>query len=170
MPAGSARSASSCLPPAGRVPSRSGGYPAAGVVTVETVPAPEPYLLFPGTARDALTFYRRVFGGDLTLHSYVEFGREDGPPDAIAHGILTGPVSLFAADASTDDEPFTSTGLMFSLLGITSAGELRTWFDALALGGTVRESLQERPWGAWDGQVVDSFGVCWLVGFEDAVD
>ena len=44
----------------------------------------------------------------------------------------------------------------------------RGWFEALAQGGTIRDELQARPWGAWDGQVVDRFGVCWLIGFEDA--
>ena len=100
------------------------------------------------------------------VSTYAEFGRDDGAPDAIAHGVLSGDVSLFAADASGDEEPFTSTGLMLSLLGTTSATELQRWFDALAQGGTVREALQQRPWGASDGQVIDRFGVPWLVGFE----
>lgn len=130
--------------------------------------APEPYLHFPGTARQALTFYQEIFGGELTLNTFGEFGRDDGPAEAIAHGMLRGPVSLFAADTAGDEEPFRSTGLMFSLLGTTSARELRTWFEALAEGGTIREELELRPWGATDGQVVDRHGVHWLVGFEEA--
>ena len=128
--------------------------------------APEPYLLLPGTARQALTFYHEIFGGDLTLNTFVEVGRDDGPADAIAHGILRGPVSMFAADAAGED-PFRSSGLMFSLLGTTSPAGLRTWFDALATGGTVLDELQPRPWGASDGQVVDRYGVRWLIGFEE---
>jgi PhnB protein len=130
--------------------------------------APKPYLHFPGTAREALTFYQGVFGGDLVLNTFGEFGRDDGPPEAIAHGMLSGPVSLYAADARGGGEPFRSTGLMFSLLGTSSANGLRAWFDALAAGGTIREELEVRPWGASDGQVVDRFGVHWLVGFEEA--
>jgi PhnB protein len=135
---------------------------------VADMSAPEPYLFFPGTAREALTFYKAIFGGELTLNTFGEFGRGDGPADAIAHGVLRGPVSLFASDTAGDEEPFRSTGLMFSLLGMTSARELRTWFAALAEGGTIREELESRPWGASDGQVVDRYGVHWLVGFEDA--
>jgi PhnB protein len=130
--------------------------------------APEPYLNFPGTAREALTFYQEVFGGELILATFGDFGREDGPVDAIAHGILRGPVSLFGSDAVGGEEPFRSSGLMFSLLGTTSATGLRSWFNALGEGGTIREELQARPWGAWDGQVVDRYGLHWLVGFEDA--
>jgi PhnB protein len=61
-----------------------------------------PYLLLPGTARAALTRYAEIFGGELTLHSYEEFGRDDGPADAIAHGTLSGVVTLFAADVGGD--------------------------------------------------------------------
>jgi PhnB protein len=113
-----------------------------------------------------LTFYQEIFGGELTLNDFGEFGRDDGPAEAIAHGILRGPVSLFAADAA-GEEPFRSSGLMSSLLGTTSATELRAWFDALAEGGTVLDELPVRPWGATDGKVVDRYGVNWLVGFEE---
>jgi PhnB protein len=75
-----------------------------------------PYLHFPGTAREALTFYGDVFGCAVQLHT--EFNRTDGPADAIAHGYLReGPVSLYGADVSGDERPFRSEGMMFSLLG-----------------------------------------------------
>jgi PhnB protein len=51
---------------------------------------PEPYVLFPGTAREALTFYGDVFGCAVELHTFAEFHRADGPADAIAHGGITG--------------------------------------------------------------------------------
>lgn len=61
---------------------------------------PAPYLHFPGTAREALTFYAHVFGGSAQLHTFEDFNRADGPAEAIAHGYLKdGPVKLFAADA-----------------------------------------------------------------------
>lgn len=125
-----------------------------------------PYLHFDGTARDALTFYRDVFGGELALNTFADFGRTDGPGDAIAHGMLQGPVELFGADAGTDDAPLKLQGIMFSLLGTADPATLETWFEALAVGGTVVDQLQKRPWGAHDGQVTDRFGVLWLVGYE----
>jgi PhnB protein len=130
--------------------------------------APTPYLLLPGTAAEALTTYREVFGGDLQLHTYGDFGRTDGPADSIAHGVLTGPVLLFGADAGADEDAFSSTGLLLSLLGTAEPAVLRGWFDALAGGGRVLDALAERPWGAWDGQVRDRFGLTWLIGWEPA--
>ncbi|MEU7866604.1 VOC family protein [Dactylosporangium sp. NPDC049140] len=129
--------------------------------------APTPYLYFSGNAREALTFYADVFGGAAQLHTLAEFNRTDGPADAIAHGYLTGgPVALIAADASGDKLPFRAEGLMLSLLGAAAPSVLRKWFAALAEGGRVVDDLQRRPWGASDGQVIDRYGLHWLVGFE----
>jgi PhnB protein len=130
------------------------------------MPAPTPYLLLPGTAREALTHYQRVFGGTLALSTFAELGREDGPAEAVAHGVLEGPVKLFAADAGTGEAAYSAQGLMHALLGAADAETLTAWFAGLAEGGTIVDDLQARPWGAHDGQVRDRFGVLWLIGYE----
>lgn len=128
--------------------------------------APQVYVSFPGTARAALSFYAQVFGGELTLHAYEDFGRTDGPPDAIAHGTLEGLVSLGGSDAGTGESALHVEGLMLSLLGTASPDVLHLWFDQLADGGRVVDPLAAKPWGASDGQVVDRWGLHWLIGYE----
>ncbi|MGH7777444.1 MAG: VOC family protein [Candidatus Dormibacterales bacterium] len=133
------------------------------------MPDPTPYLLFPGTAREALTFYGDVFGCAVQLHTFAEFNRADGPADAIAHGGLTGgPVALSGADVSGDAQPVRSEGIMLALLGTADPSTLRTWFARLSEGGRVVDDLQMRPWGASDGQVIDRYGLHWLIGFEES--
>jgi PhnB protein len=128
---------------------------------------PTPYLLFPGTAREALTFYGELFGCAVQLHTFAEFNRADGPADAIAHGYLAeGPVALYGADVSGDELPFRCEGMMLALLGTAAPATLRTWFSRLSEGGRVVDDLQKRPWGASDGQVIDRYGLPWLIGFE----
>ena len=132
---------------------------------------PAPYLHFPGTAREALTFYADVFGGSAQLHTFEDFNRTDGPAEAIAHGYLAdSPVLLFAADASGDQPALRCEGLMLSLLGTADASILKDWFSRLGEGGRVVDDLQVRPWGASDGQVIDRYGLHWLIGFEDDED
>jgi PhnB protein len=129
--------------------------------------APTIYVHFAGTAREALTFYGDVFGCGVELHSFAEFNRSDGPADAVAHGYLTGgPVALFGSDVSGDEPPFRAEGLMLSLLGTADPSTLRGWFSRLGEGGRVVDDLQMRPWGAFDGQVIDRYGLHWLIGFE----
>jgi PhnB protein len=133
----------------------------------DRVSPPAPYVLLPGTAREALGFYAGLFGGRAELHSFSQFGRSDGPADAIAHGLLVdSPVVLFLADAGEGEQAFRAEGLMLSLLGTADPATLRRWFAGLADGGTVVDDLQPRPWGASDGRVIDRYGLPWLIGFE----
>lgn len=141
---------------------------AAGGAYRSDMPAPVPYVHFAGDAADALRFYRSVFGGELQLHTYADFGRDDGAPELIAHGELRGPVDLFGADDPTDAAPPTMAGVMLALLGAGDEGASRRWFDALADGGAVIDPLQRRAWGDHDGQVRDRYGLTWLIGFSPA--
>jgi PhnB protein len=124
-----------------------------------------PYLLFPGNAAEAFAHYRSVFGGELQLFDYAQLGREDGPGDAIGHGMLQGVVELSGADAGADDDAVQMSGMFFSLLGTADAATLTRWFDALAAQGRVLSALETRPWGDVDGMVVDRYGIRWLIGF-----
>src|SRR4029453_13327561 len=49
-----------------------------------------PYIGFDGEARDAMNFYRSVFGGELTLNTYGEGGMSDDPAQAekVMHSML----------------------------------------------------------------------------------
>lgn len=128
--------------------------------------SPRPYVTFPGTAREALTFYQEVFGGELRLFTLAEFNRTDGPADAIAHGELTGLVSVGGSDAVGEEPTVKLEGFLLSLLGTADPEVLYQWFGALAEGGRVVDPLAVKPWGATDGQVVDRFGLAWLIGYE----
>ena len=75
---------------------------------------------------------------------------------------------LLAADAAGEERTLDAQELMLSLLGTAEPSTPRTWFRRLADGGTVVGDLAPRPWGAWDGQVMDRYGLHWLIGFEAA--
>ena len=123
-----------------------------------------PYLHFDGQARAALEFYRDVFGGEIVLNTYGDFGRTDGPAEAIAHGMLQGPVELFASDTATGEETTVLRGIQFALLGTAEPDVLERWFATFAADGGVLDPLTLKPWGDHDGQVRDRFGVTWLIG------
>jgi PhnB protein len=56
--------------------------------------------------------------------------------------------------------------MMLALLGTAAPSTLRTWFSRLREGGRVVDDLQTRPSGTSDGQVIDRYGLHWLIGFE----
>ena len=128
--------------------------------------APRIYVSFPGTAREALGFYAGVFGGELSLYTNEDFGVTDQAPDAIAHGVLDGVVALAGSDTPEGGQSVRLEGLMLSLLGTAESAVLHEWFDKLAEGGRVVDPLAPKPWGASDGQVIDRYGLHWLIGYE----
>jgi PhnB protein len=61
-----------------------------------------PYLNFRESTREAMTFYQEVFGGELTLNSYGDFGMTESPDELhkIMHSQLDTPAGfvLMCAD------------------------------------------------------------------------
>ena len=128
--------------------------------------APTLYLWFPGTAAEALRFYQRIFGGELTLLTNTDMGRTDAPAELICHGALSGPVPLYGADAVNGEATVSMEGMSVALVGTADGETLTRWFECLSDGGTVLDPLQVRPWGDVDGQVRDRYGVRWLIGYQ----
>ncbi len=124
-----------------------------------------PYLSFPGTAREALQFYEQVFGGTLALNTFGESGAQDGTEaDKIMHGMLetTSGFTLMGADVPPGMERDPGHNIAISLSG-DDAGELRGYWQALSGGGTVTLPLERQMWGDEFGMCVDRFGIQWMV-------
>jgi PhnB protein len=124
-----------------------------------------PYLNFNGNARQALEFYTSVFGGNLNLSTFAEFGMAEAPvADKIMHGQLETDAgyTLMAADTPPGMEFNGMHGFGVSLSG-DDVDVLRGYFDKLSDGGTVTMPMQKQAWGDEFGMVTDKFGVPWLV-------
>jgi PhnB protein len=124
-----------------------------------------PYIQFQDNARQALEFYRDVFGGDLNVNTFADFGQPDSPDaDKIMHGQLESPsgYTLMASDTPAGMERSAGTNITVSLSG-DDADELRGYWDKLSAGGTVTMPLEKQMWGDEFGMCVDRFGVPWMV-------
>jgi PhnB protein len=125
-----------------------------------------PYLQFQDRARDAMVFYREVFGGELTMQTFKEGGMSGHPSndDRIMHAQLVSPhgVVLMASDVP-DGVPYQPGSSVFLSLSGDDEPALRGFFAALSNGGTVVEPLQQAPWGDHFGMCVDGFGNGWMV-------
>jgi len=126
----------------------------------------DPYLNFRGNAREAMEFYKGVFGGNLTISTFGEFQAPTEPSEAdlVMHADLEGPegIRFFAADAPSHMTFTPGTNFSMSLSG-ESEDELRGYFDKLSAGGSVTMPLQKAPWGDTFGMLTDKFGTQWLV-------
>ena len=124
-----------------------------------------PYISFNGNAREAMEFYRQVFAGELTLHTFGEFGQPDAPgADKIMHGMLetgTG-MTLMGADTPPGMEFAPGNTMTVSVSG-DDDGELRGYWEGLSEGGNVSVPLEKQMWGDVFGMCVDRFGVPWMI-------
>ena len=125
-----------------------------------------PYLGFKDNAREAMTFYQTVFGGELMMSTFGEFQASEDPAEAdkVMHGQLTSPNGLVLMGADTpNSQPF-NAGDNFSVsLSGDDEEELTGYWNKLKEGGTVVEELAKAPWGDSFGMGKDKFGINWLV-------
>jgi PhnB protein len=124
-----------------------------------------PYVAFEGNARQAMEFYKDVFGGELRMNTFGEYGQQDSPDaDKIMHAQLETDrgFTLMAADTPTGMQRNAGDTITISLSG-EDADELRGYWTKLSDGGNVTMPLEKQMWGDEFGMCVDKFGVPWMV-------
>jgi PhnB protein len=125
-----------------------------------------PYLSFQDDAREAMTFYQSVLGGELTVSTFAELYPDAGPDeqDKVMHAQLETPDGLVLMGADTpaamDYQP--QSGIAVSLSG-DDEDKLRGYWEQLSDGGTVTMPFEKAPWGDIFGMCVDRFGTSWMV-------
>ena len=125
-----------------------------------------PYINFKGNAREAMEFYKTLFGGKLELTTYAEGGMtaHQAVPEQIMHGMLVADNDMTIMGADTPDgmEYSKGTNISISLSGDDEA-ELTGYYNKLVEGGIVAEPLKKAPWGDTFGMCTDKFGIFWMV-------
>lgn len=144
------------------------------------------HLNFRGTARQALEFYASVFGGDVTLATYGDFGMPADAPgaDKVVFGQVENAEGLrlmaydvpgatedgvaedgaATAGTTTRENGVTLTDrTFFQSLRADSLDELTGYWDALADGAVIVEPLAASAWSPGFGMLTDRFGVTWVL-------
>ncbi|BET52494.1 MULTISPECIES: VOC family protein [Streptomyces] len=125
------------------------------------------HLNFRGDAREALTFYRSAFGGDLTLVTYKDAGTVQDP-DA-ADQVMFGQVAtadglcVMAYDVPSDLPWNQGENAFFVSVRGESSDEITAYWQKLAEGATVLRPLGAAQWAPLYGMLRDRFGVTWVL-------
>ena len=125
-----------------------------------------PYLNFREGTREAMEFYRSVFGGELTVSTFGEMpgdmGIDESEKDKVLHSMLVAGSDLTFMAADVPSGMDVSPNGTVALSG-DDEDVLRGWWDALSGGGSVLVPLEKAPWGDSFGMCTDRFGVAWMV-------
>lgn len=141
------------------------------------------HLNFRGDARAALEFYQSVFGGEVTIATYGDFGMPKEVPGAenvvfgqieTAEGFRVmaydipgqsgGSVGSPAAGSTRRENGTTVTDQPFFLsVRGENLDEVEGYWAALSVGASIVEPLAVSAWSPGFGMLTDSFGVTWIL-------
>lgn len=125
-----------------------------------------PYIGFDNKAKEAMEFYKSVFGGELTINTFKDGGMPHDPAEAdkVMHSMLVADngMRLMASDTPTSMHYNPGTNISVSLSG-DNEEELKGYWDKLSDGATIGMLLEKAPWGDTFGMLTDKFGIQWMV-------
>jgi len=129
-----------------------------------------PYINFDTKTKNAMEFYKTIFGGTLTMSTFKEAGvpSEGAEADKIMHAMLVADngITIMASDTPAHMEYKPGNNISVSLSGNDEA-ELRGYWDKLSEGAQISMPLGKAPWGDTFGMLTDKFGIQWLVNIAE---
>jgi PhnB protein len=131
----------------------------------------EPYLFFDGRCEEAIEFYRRALGAEVTmLMRWKDCPEQPKNKDMIPPGsenkvmharLKIGAAAVMASDGRCTGKP-SFQGFALSISAASEAEADRA-FNALADGGQIQMPMGKTFFSPRFGMVADRFGVCWMV-------
>jgi len=128
------------------------------------------YLFFEGRCEEALEFYRKALGAEVTMLMRYKDNPEPpekskvppGSENKVMHASFRiGETTVMASDGLCQGKPsFQGFGLSLTVLNVAEADRK---FAALADGGQVRMPLAKTFFSPRFGMVADRFGVLWMI-------
>jgi PhnB protein len=125
-----------------------------------------PYVNFRGTAREAMEFYAAALEGELQVTTFRDGGITEWPEqlDRVMHSRLATPAGFVLFGSDVPETMAVSFGDNVQImLGGDDEEALTRWWTALSDGATILTPLDRAPWGDSFGQLLDRFGVKWMV-------
>jgi PhnB protein len=128
------------------------------------------YLLFDGRCEEALEFYRKKLGAEVTMLMRFKDSPEPQQPGMVPPGsenkvmhtsFRIGETTVMASDGRCLGKP-NFQGFALSLT-VANDAEAERMFTALGDGGQVQMPLTKTFFSSRFGMVADRFGVSWMV-------
>jgi PhnB protein len=130
----------------------------------------EPYLFFDGRCEEAIEFYRKALGAEVTALIRNKESPEPPPPGMLPPGsenkvlhsnLRIGETMVMVSDGHCQGKP-SFQGFSLSVTAPNET-EAKRMFAALADGGQVQMPLAKTFFSPCFGMVADRFGVSWMI-------
>ena len=128
------------------------------------------YVLFDGNCKQAMEFYRSVFGGELALTTVGGSPMKNAFPVSmhakVVNARLKSPlVDISASDWLRPDEKRVQGNTVCLYISGGTPDETTSLFRRLAEGANVTDPISEQPFGLY-GALNDKFGIRWMLHAE----
>ena len=130
----------------------------------------EPYLFFEGRCEEAIEFYRKALGAEVTMLMRYKDSPEPPPPGKLPPGseqkvmhasLRIGDTTVMASDGLCQGQP-SFQGFSLSI-AVPDEARADKMFEALTDRGRVQMPLSKTFWSRRFGMVTDRFGVGWMI-------
>jgi PhnB protein len=135
-----------------------------------------PYLAFPGTARQAIELYKQVFKTDpVSVSKFKEMPEDSGMPkpspeggERILHASFQiGNDMLMLSDTPEGQDNIVLGSQTSVSVHPDSREEADRMFKDLSDGGEVTMPMADAFWGDYFGMCTDKFGIRWMVNYHE---
>lgn len=129
------------------------------------------YLIFDGSCRDAMNFYKKCFGGEVQLMTFGQTPPGQGPPippeakDRVMHARLASGSFVLMASDNMPGMPFQQGNNYWISIHCDSGQEVDKFFTALSEKGKVTMPPGETFWAYRFTMFTDKFGVNWMLNY-----
>ncbi|MEO6322176.1 MAG: VOC family protein [Polaromonas sp.] len=126
------------------------------------------YLNFGGRCEEALEFYKKAIGAEVTLMMRWKESPDPamkappGSEEKIMHANFKIGATTLMADDGMGPEKAEFKGFTLSI-NVPDDAEAKRVFDALGDGASVKMPLMKTFWTSSWGMLIDKFGVPWMV-------
>jgi PhnB protein len=124
-----------------------------------------PYLHFAGNCAEAIAFYEKTLGASVNMrmtHGEAPMPTTPGWEDKIIHVNF----SILGSEIMGADAPpqiyHKPTGFRVTI-NLSDPDTAQSWFEALAVGGSIDMPLQKTFWASAFGMVTDRFNIPWMI-------
>ncbi len=127
------------------------------------------YLSFNGNCREAMVFYKKCLGGELSLQTIGESPLSETMPakmkKCILHAVLSNKEFVLMGTDMVSESGLLKGNTVSLVLTCSSEKEIRECYKKLSQGGEQTHPLENTFWDALFGGLTDKYGNTWILNY-----